>query len=181
MTQTPLPWDDDHPEIALLTAAVAAGVRPSAIAKAVGARSLASGRRFSNGDTNRVTILLEDRLTRNEVLDELAHLAACLGHDPEAKRAAAERLTDEQIVRMIRDSRTWARRHGIDVRTEDEKNPGRRPATPRQVAHILQLLAHRARNGDGAGFMTGPTGRAGIEAMTVDEASTYIDSLEENY
>lgn len=54
-------------------------------------------------------------------------------------------------------------------------------ATERQVEYIVTLLARRARNGDGGGFFSGPTTIEGIRRLTKDEASTYIDSLTENY
>jgi hypothetical protein len=54
-------------------------------------------------------------------------------------------------------------------------------ATPRQVDYIFNLLAQRAASGVAGGFMTGPTDRAGIEAMTKSEASIYITSLTEDY
>lgn len=51
------------------------------------------------------------------------------------------------------------------------------PATARQVEYILSLLA---RHG-GGGFYTGPRDRAGIAALTRQQASLYIDSLTDNY
>lgn len=54
-------------------------------------------------------------------------------------------------------------------------------ATDRQISYILDLLARRRRNGDGGGFMIGPTDRAGIAAMTRQDASAYINSLTEDY
>ncbi|MFB8443616.1 hypothetical protein ACFC7A_31680 [Streptomyces niveus] len=54
-------------------------------------------------------------------------------------------------------------------------------ATERQVDYIVQLLAARARSGEGGGFMTGPTGRADIELMSKAEASLYITSLKGDY
>ena len=59
--------------------------------------------------------------------------------------------------------------------------PGTPMATPRQVGYILRLLAQRERNGDGGGFMTGPTDRTGVERMTRADASLYITSLKEDY
>lgn len=54
-------------------------------------------------------------------------------------------------------------------------------ATERQVEYILRLLAARERQGEGGGFMAGPTDRAGIERMSAADASAYIDSLKGNY
>lgn len=54
-------------------------------------------------------------------------------------------------------------------------------ATERQVEYILKLLAARERQGEGGGFMAGPTDRAGIERMSAADASMYIDSLKGNY
>lgn len=54
-------------------------------------------------------------------------------------------------------------------------------ATDRQVEFILDLVAARYRDGTTTGFMSGPTTRTEIAAMTRREASTYIDSLTERY
>lgn len=54
-------------------------------------------------------------------------------------------------------------------------------ATPRQVEYILQLLAARERSGEGGGFFSGPTDRAGVETLSKGEASTYITSLKGDY
>ncbi|WP_030888201.1 hypothetical protein [Streptomyces sp. NRRL S-1868] len=54
-------------------------------------------------------------------------------------------------------------------------------ATERQVSYILDLLAKRRRSGEGGGFLTGPTTRAGIAKMSRSEASAYIDSLKGDY
>ncbi|MER5882731.1 hypothetical protein ABT160_02765 [Streptomyces sp. NPDC001941] len=59
--------------------------------------------------------------------------------------------------------------------------PGTPMVTPKQVDFILSLLDQRRRSGDGGGFMSGPTDRAGIEGLTRREASTYITSLKEDY
>lgn len=54
-------------------------------------------------------------------------------------------------------------------------------ATKRQVDYILQLLAARERSGEGGGFFSGPTNRAGIEELSKGEASMYIRSLKGDY
>ncbi|MET8661665.1 hypothetical protein [Streptomyces griseus] len=54
-------------------------------------------------------------------------------------------------------------------------------ATDRQVELILSLLSERRRTGDGGGFQTGPVDRPGIEKLTREQASTYIDSLKGAY
>lgn len=55
-------------------------------------------------------------------------------------------------------------------------------ASPRQVDYILQLLSARERSGDGGGFYySGPTDQAGIEEMSMAEASLYIRSLRGDY
>lgn len=54
-------------------------------------------------------------------------------------------------------------------------------ATDRQVDFILSLLSERRRSGESGGFQTGPTDRAGIEKLTRDHASTYINSLKGTY
>lgn len=54
-------------------------------------------------------------------------------------------------------------------------------ATEKQVGFILTLLARRVRAGEGGGFMTGPTSRDAIAAMTRREASAYITSLKGDY
>ena len=56
------------------------------------------------------------------------------------------------------------------------------PATERQVAYIMDLLAARDRGDiDGGGWMYGPTDRAGVERMSKAEASAYIGSLKGEY
>jgi hypothetical protein len=54
-------------------------------------------------------------------------------------------------------------------------------ATERQVDYILQLLAAREISGEGGGFFSGPTNRAGIEELSKVEASRYISSLKGDY
>jgi len=74
----------------------------------------------------------------------------------------------------------------IDLRIQDENDRAAAQrtahlATPRQVDYILTLLDRRARSGDGGGFFSGPTDRAGIEKLSRSEASSYIDSLKGDY
>lgn len=83
-------------------------------------------------------------------------------------------------------SRRWTDRQldTIEARTEQQAAAARRAsglATPAQVDYILDLLAQRRRTGDDSGFMTGPTDRAGIEQLTYNTASAYIDSLRGTY
>ena len=54
-------------------------------------------------------------------------------------------------------------------------------ATPKQVDYILTLLARREHSGEGGGFFSGPTDRAGLEELSKREASTYITSLKGDY
>lgn len=54
-------------------------------------------------------------------------------------------------------------------------------ATAKQVDYIMRLLAARKRSGEGGGFMTGPTDRAGVERLSAADASAYIDSLKGAY
>jgi len=54
-------------------------------------------------------------------------------------------------------------------------------ATPKQVDYILQLLARREYTGEGGGFFSGPTDRAGMEELSRTDASTYITSLKGDY
>ncbi|MFF9309869.1 hypothetical protein ACF1BS_03070 [Streptomyces sp. NPDC014748] len=54
-------------------------------------------------------------------------------------------------------------------------------ATDRQIDYILDLLARRHRSGEGGGFFTGPTDRAGIAKLSRSEASAYISSLKGDY
>lgn len=178
---TPTYWDDDHPDIRLLTKATDAGVPAALIAEKIGARTLASGiRPFSNRDCDRIEQLIDVRTARNELLDQVEWLATCIGHDGAAKRRAADRkMSDAELQKLIRDTHAYARANGYDVRTEAEKAP--LPATADQVDLILTLLRERARSGEGGGFYSGATDRAGIARMTRDQASSYINSLRGDY
>lgn len=71
-----------------------------------------------------------------------------------------------------------------DFRTYHAPGPGVPVllATDAQVATIEQLLAHRARTGDGGGFMTmASASRESLARLTRAAASTYITSLREEY
>lgn len=59
--------------------------------------------------------------------------------------------------------------------------PGERAVSQRQVDYIMTLLARRRRSGEGGGFMTGPTHRAGVAGMSSTTASAYIRSLTSDY
>lgn len=136
---------------------------------------------------------------RAELLDQVEHIARLLGHDPVAKRAAAEaKLTRiYELETFVRDCAGYARSQGLDPRTPAQKQAAatRRktsaamPATDRQIDYITELLARRIRNGEGGGFAStarlydadGTIHRAAIAALTTREASTLIDSLTGNY
>lgn len=59
--------------------------------------------------------------------------------------------------------------------------PSKGTASQRQVDYIMKLLDRRRRSGEGGGFMTGPTHRAGVASMSSTEASAYIRSLTGDY
>ncbi|MEU9470460.1 hypothetical protein AB0D78_28350 [Streptomyces avermitilis] len=83
-------------------------------------------------------------------------------------------------------SRRWidARLAAIEVATEKAAENARSAqglATENQIGYILDLLARRRRTGEGGGFFSGPTDRAGIASLSRSEASSYIDSLKGDY
>ncbi len=59
--------------------------------------------------------------------------------------------------------------------------PGTPLATDRQVEYILGLLDQRRRVDECGGFFPGPTDRAGIAALSREDASNYITSLKGDY
>lgn len=93
----------------------------------------------------------------------------------------------EELVRIVGDHYL---RYGYELRRKEEltirglireRHDDAGLATDRQVDFILSLLSERRRTGEGGGFQTGPTDRAGIEKLTRGQASTYIDSLKGTY
>lgn len=189
MTQ---PWPTDHPNIDLLTEAVDSGVTPQAIADLIGPRTLASGiRPLSRADERRIRTLIDAAQRRTGLLDDLEHLAGCLGHDAAAKRQAADaELSTDALAKMVAQSRDYARAKGIDIRTQAEKDAASapRPATDRQVDYIADLLNRRARMGDGGGFEgsrlyqdDGRVDMTKIRSLSRQAASEIIASLREDY
>lgn len=176
-----IPWSSDHPEADALTHAVEIGVSVEAIADTLGPNALRAGAQFSRRDEARLGALVSARAERVRLLNRLAWLCRCMGNDAamvERKVANADRkVTHEQLAQMIRTTEAYCRANGVDIRTAAEKAPAGTP----QVDYILDLLAQRHRDGDDSGFMRGPTDRAGLEQLTRDEASAYIDSLRGTY
>lgn len=158
-TNIDTPWPSDHPDAALLDQARTAGVTNKALFDTIGERAVTSGTRpFSRADERKVRHLITTAIERTARLDEIAHLATCLGHDGQAKRTAAEKLPDDKLRKIIRDTRAYARAQKVDVRTAEEKaaararRSGQGPATDRQVAYLADLLEERHRSGREGGF-----------------------------
>lgn len=105
--------------------------------------------------------LLPEHLIR----DVAEHAAGAPARDAKAVIAAAEAVAEQAHRQELADMATV---HGPR-------------ATPKQVDYIMTLLAARARLGEGGGFMTGPTDRAGVERMAREDASAYINSLKGEY
>jgi len=97
-------------------------------------------------------------------------------HAQEADKRIQEKA-EQDIVQAAEDTVREAREQQL-AQARREKGE---LATPRQVDYILRLLAARERSGEGGGFFTGPTDRAGIELLSKSEASTYITSLKGDY
>ncbi|MFI2577687.1 hypothetical protein ACH5AJ_36440 [Streptomyces rochei] len=124
-----------------------------------------------------ITTRAHQRKERDAALTELLRLAVLAGHNPDVIAVKVAAKTIDEINQLITASTAYLHGKGINTRPAQPA----RPATTRQVNHIMTLLDRRARSGDGGGFMTGPTTRAGVEGLTAEEASTYIDSLTETY
>jgi len=124
------------------------------------------------------------------LLDEVERLAVAGGHDGPAKRAAATKMTAPELRKFIQDTKDYQRRQAERARAEREgaaaeaawrEQQTKVRASDRQVDYIMNLLARRRRNGDGGGFFSGPTDRAGVAKLSRADASAYIDSLTDNY
>ncbi|MFF1547174.1 helix-turn-helix domain-containing protein [Streptomyces sp. NPDC058291] len=93
---------------------------------------------------------------------------------------AAQRIqkkAEQDAIKAAEDAVREARKAQLDAARQQKGEL----ATERQVNYILQLLAARDRSGEGGGFFTGPTDRAGIETLSKAEASMYITSLKGDY
>lgn len=124
------------------------------------------------GDPKDIGVKID--VTRSNVVEVLVREArAHLAGSADRIREKAEReaiAAAEALVREAREAEV------AEVRAE--KGP---LATGRQVEYILQLLVQRERDGEGGGFFSGPTDRAGIEMLSRLEASRYITSLKGDY
>lgn len=191
-TTVDMPWPTDHPDRELLTEAADAGVTVQDLYDAVGERAITSGTRaFSRRDEDRVRGLIETRQRRTALLDELAHLCGCLGHDATKKRAAADaKLTDRELADMVSKTRAYAKAQAIDIRTQAEKDraAGKGPATDRQINYLADLLNARRRSGEEGGFAPigvyyradGRVNMDKLRSLTSAHASELISSLLEH-
>lgn len=191
-TTVTTPWPADHPDAALLDEARAAGVTEQQLFDTIGERTVTSGvRAFSRANERRTRALIDEARTRTANLDTFEHLASCLGHDGKAKRAAAAKLGVGELDKLIRDTRAYARRQKIDIRTPEEKAAararatGQHPASPAQVSYLADLLDQRRRSGGEGGFAnvapyykeSGAVNIAKLRTLTSAAASAMISSL----
>lgn len=117
-----------------------------------------------------------------EQLDEIEFLAARMGHDGAAKRAAAAKLNADKVAEVIQASIRWCGRNGIDLRVDTSGQP----ATEPQVAYIAKLLIQRDIESGFSGLVAGLVdgghpNTAAIQRLTKAQASQVIDSLTEQY
>lgn len=131
-----------------------------------------------------------DDVEKTTLLDEVERLATAGGHDGAGKRAAAARMTVPELRKFVTDVRQFQKRQaekkeaaraGAAAQAAFDRRQATLPATGRQIDYILTLLTRRARSGEGGGFFTGPTDRAGIAKLSQADASAYINSLTGNY
>lgn len=141
---------------------------------------------ISPRDAERIHKLAQDAGIPDETVEEWTEEAggycfAITRHTGTLKAGQADAVR-ARIAQHIRD-----REHAVLAEaasaagTTPPPAPGTPMATPKQIDYILSLLSRRQHNGDGGGFMTGPTDRQGIANLTQAEASTYITSLKEDY
>jgi len=98
-------------------------------------------------------------------------------------------LADGDYARSSRDydrvmahiAKVVAERQAAEAAAQATTTEAPEAATERQVAFILTLIDRRRRDGEAAGFTTGPTTREGIAKLTKRQASSYIDSLTGRY
>ncbi|MFI9018706.1 hypothetical protein ACIGZI_32200 [Streptomyces griseus] len=130
-----------------------------------------------------------EKVARSAEAAQWDHLPWDIDHpDRELLDQAVEAgVPAEELVRIVGDHYL---RYGHALRRKEELTVRRLIrerhddlglATDRQVDFILSLLAERRRSGEGGGFYGGPADRAGIEKLTRDQASTYINSLKGTY
>lgn len=131
----------------------------------------------------------QEEKIRATLLDEVERLANAGGHDGAAKRGHAEQMSIAELRKLIAATRDFMERKARRLRREAGRvatspvrevyKPGK--ATPDQVAEIMRLLKRRKADGEGGGFMVGPTDPDGVQDMSQEDASGYIDSLRGEY
>jgi excisionase family DNA binding protein len=120
-------------------------------------------------------------------------IVSTIAGDPARLDISIDEATSERIATVGRQARQHAAGADARIAAHAEAEPARQEqlaqiaadrgplATPRQVDYIMQLLHARTRSGDAGGFFSGPTTRDGVQELTRTQASTYIDSLTNNY
>lgn len=147
---------------------------------------------ISGADQRRIEVLIGETIERTQVLHRICHLATLAGRDPKIVRGNAATWSTAKLARLAEQQDTHLRRQGVDTRAEADKqaDAARRqaPATDKQVAYLITLLARRARSGEGGGYAPtrglysgGNVDEQALRALTVEQASQLIDSLTDRY
>ncbi|WP_333757977.1 hypothetical protein [Streptomyces sp. ISBFB 2968] len=133
--------------------------------------------RLAGGDDNDPQDVRGDRPLDADKDEVVAYLVRCATSHA-AGTADRIRAKAEQDAIAAAETAVREARKAQLTEARQQKGP---LATPRQVDYILSLLSTRRETGEGGGFFTGPTDRAGIETLSKREASSYITSLKGDY
>jgi len=167
---------------ALIAAARAAGITDEALEK-LADRSLDWIESMSGREADALETAIASRhqaaKERTAATAEALRLAELGGYKVDVIAAKLKTMTLREIADLVAQTRAFLASKGIDVRQPVE--PETLTATPRQVTHILDLLARRQASGEGGGFYSGPTSREEVAKMTRENASLYIRSLGGDY